>query len=95
MPIQPAHIWANDATSRTLADVGNAANFLVFEWPTAMMDTSAHRAAKVLALDVPGGHVATSQFSMPLVVAAEEAGIPAAAAPTRAAERPLRAHAST
>lgn len=86
--MDPVHIWENDATRRTLADIEGAANFLLLKWPADMTDTAAHRAAQVAALDVLGGHAAASEFRHALVAAAEEAGILAAVASTPAvAER--------
>ena len=78
--MDPVHIWENDATRRTLADIEGAANFLLLKWPANMMDTAAHRAAQVAALDVLGGHAAASEFRHALIAAAEEAGILASVA---------------
>lgn len=71
----PVHVWEGDATRRTLGDVEGAANFLLLKWPGGMMDTPAHRAAQVAALDVLGGHAPAGEFRQALVAAADEAGI--------------------
>ena len=78
IPIKPDHIWESEATRRTLADVEGAANFLLIKWPGGMMDTPAHRAAQVAALDVLGGNAAPEAFRRALIAAADEAGILAA-----------------
>lgn len=78
IPIAPVHVWEGNATRRTLGDVEGAANFLLIKWPPEMMDTPAHRAAQVAALDALGGHGTADAFRSALIVASAEAGILAA-----------------
>ncbi|WP_425105511.1 DUF982 domain-containing protein [Ancylobacter sp.] len=78
IPIAPVHVWEGNATRRTLGDLEGAANFLLIKWPSEMMDTSAHRAAQVAALDALGGHGAAEAFRSALIAASAEAGILAA-----------------
>ncbi|TCK28191.1 uncharacterized protein DUF982 [Ancylobacter aquaticus] len=75
IPISSVHVWEGASVRRTLTDVEGAANFLLIKWPSGMMDTPAHRAAQVAALDVLGGHRSPEEFRRALTVAAGEAGI--------------------
>lgn len=75
IPIKPVHVWEGDATRRTLGDVEGAANFLLIKWPRDMMDTPAHRAAQVAALDALGERGSPAAFRQTLIAASVEAGI--------------------